>query len=88
MKEILITAAREIKLKDSTISSYQKETFHIPHCISTGGSVRPSVHQSVYLSVRPSVHLSVRPSIRPSVTLYFFWVFAVFGFTAPAQMIW
>ena len=29
---------------------------------------------------------SVRPSIGPSVTLYFFWVFAVFGLTAPAQM--
>ena len=34
------------------------------------------------LSVRPSVG----PSVRPSVTLYFFWVFAVFGVTAPAQM--
>ena len=31
---------------------------------------------------------SVRPSVRPSVTLYFFWVFGIFGFTAPAQMIW
>ena len=30
---------------------------------------------------------SVRPSVGPSVTLYFFWVFAVFGLTAPAQMI-
>ena len=29
---------------------------------------------------------SVRRSVRPSVTLYFFWVFAVFGLTAPAQM--
>ena len=25
--------------------------------------------------------------VRPSVTLYFFWVFGIFGFTAPAQMI-
>ena len=29
---------------------------------------------------------SVGPSVRPSVTLYFFGVFAVFGLTAPAQM--
>ena len=27
------------------------------------------------------------PSVHPSVTLYFFWVFAVFGITAPVQMI-
>ena len=35
------------------------------------------------LSVRPSV----RRSVRPSVTLYFFWVFAVYGLTSPAQVI-
>ena len=38
------------------------------------------------LSVRRSVCPSVGPSVRPSVTLYFFWVFAVFGLTAPAQI--
>ena len=37
--------------------------------------------------VGPSVHPSVSPSVRRSVTLYFFWVFAVFGLTAHAQMI-
>ena len=36
--------------------------------------------------VGPSVRRSVGPSVGPSVTLYFFWVFAVFGLTAPAQM--
>ena len=36
--------------------------------------------------VGPSVRPSVGPSVRPSVTLYFFWFFAVFGLTAPAQM--
>ena len=63
--------------------------------LSVRPSVRPSVHLSVFLSVclsvcpsiHPSVRLSVRPSVRPSVTLYFFWVFAVFGLTAPAQKI-
>ena len=39
-------------------------------------------------SVRPSVRPSLGPSFGASVTLYFFWVFVVFGFTAPAQMIW
>ena len=39
-----------------------------------------------YATLHPA--LSVRPSVGPSVTLYFFWVFAVFGLTAPAQMIW
>ena len=38
---------------------------------------------SICRSIRWSIHLS----ICPSVTLYFFWVFAVFGLTAPAQMI-
>ena len=38
--------------------------------------------------VGPSVGPSVRLSVGPSVTLYFSWVFAVFGLTAPAQMIW
>ena len=36
--------------------------------------------------VGPSVGPSVHRSVRWSVTLYFFWVFAVFGLTAPAQM--
>ena len=36
--------------------------------------------------VGPSVRRSVGPSVGPSVTLYFFRVFAVFGITAPAQM--
>ena len=36
--------------------------------------------------VGPSVRPSVGPSVRPSVTLYFFGGFAVFGLTAPAQM--
>ena len=40
------------------------------------------------LSVRWSVHPLVCLSVGSSVTLYFFWVFAVFGLTAPAQMIW
>ena len=43
------------------------------------------------LSVRPSVDPSVGPSVglsvRRFITLYFFLVFAVFGLTAPAQMI-
>ena len=39
-----------------------------------------------YATLHPA--LSVRPSVGPSVTLYFFWVFGIFGFTAPAQMIW
>ena len=41
-----------------------------------------------YATLHPalSVRRSVRRSVRPSVTLYFFWVFAVFGLTAPAQM--
>ena len=30
---------------------------------------------------------SVGPLVHPSVTLYFFWVVAVFGLTAPAQVI-
>ena len=43
-----------------------------------------------YATLHPalSVRRSVRRSVRPSVTLYFFWVFGIFGFTAPAQMIW
>ena len=44
--------------------------------------LRDSTTRFVGPSVRPSVHWSVGPS----VTLYFFWVFAVFGLTAPAQM--
>ena len=39
-----------------------------------------------YATLHPA--LSVRPSVRRSVTLYFFGVFGIFGFTAPAQMIW
>ena len=38
-------------------------------------------------SVRQSVGPSVRLSVRPSVTLYFFGVYGVFGYTAPAQML-
>ena len=37
--------------------------------------------------VRPSIGLSVRRSVGPSVKLYFFYFFAVFGPTAPAQML-
>ena len=50
-------------------------------------SVGPLVGQSVPRSIRRPVRPSVRPSVGPSVTLYFFLVFAVFGLTAPAQMI-
>ena len=38
-------------------------------------------------SVHPSVRTSVRLSVRPSVALYFFGVYGVFGYTAPAQML-
>ena len=43
-----------------------------------------------YATLPPALSVcpSVRPSVRRSVTLYFFWVFGVFGITAPAQMIW
>ena len=37
--------------------------------------------------VGPSIRPSVGPCVSPSVTLYFLGVFAVFGLTAPAQMI-
>ena len=36
--------------------------------------------------LRDSTTHFVRPFVGPSVTLYFFGVFAVFGLTAPAQM--
>ena len=46
-------------------------------------------YKEVFIRVlRDSTPRFVGPSVRPSVTLYFFWVFAVFGLTAPAQMIW
>ena len=48
--------------------------------------LRDSTTRFVGPSVRRSVRPSVGPSVRPSVTLYLFWVFAVFGLTAPAQM--
>ena len=41
----------------------------------------------LYKRLCPSVRPLVCWSVGPSVTLYFFWVFEVFGLTAPAQMI-
>ena len=38
--------------------------------------------------LRDSTTRFVGPSVRPSITIDFFGVFAVFGLTAPAQMIW
>ena len=38
--------------------------------------------------LRDSTPHFVGPSVGPSVTIYFFCFFAVFGLTAPAQMIW
>ena len=35
---------------------------------------------------RASTPRFVGPLVRPSITVYFFWFFAVFGLTAPAQM--
>ena len=49
--------------------------------------LRNSTPRFVGLLVCWSVGLLVCWSIILSVTLYFFWVFAVFGLTAPAQMI-
>ena len=50
--------------------------------------LRDSTPRFVGPSVGPSVRRSVGPSVRRSVTLYFFGVFAVFGFTALAQVIY
>ena len=50
--------------------------------------LRDSTPRIVGPSVLPSIGPSLGLSVGPSVTLYFFWVFAVFGFTALAQMIW
>ena len=52
-------------------------------------SVRPKVGRLVcYFLVACYATLHPALSVRRSVTLYFFWVFEIFGFTAPAQMIW
>ena len=59
-------------------SDHQKRVFSRVLHDSTTRFVGPSVRQSV--------RWSIRRSVRPSVTLYFFWVFGVFGLTAPAQM--
>ena len=65
-----------------------------PH--ATGVAVYPALFNCVLrnftprfvsLSIGPSVHLSVRLSVGPSFTLYFFGVYEVFGYTAPAQML-
>ena len=74
---------------------------YTPLCWSIGLSVRLSVRLSVHHTwlfssvlrdstprfVGPLVCPSVGPLVRRSITLYFFWVLAVFGLTAPAQMI-
>ena len=44
------------------------------------------LRDSIPRFIGTSVHPSVSRSIGPSVTLYFFWVFAVFGVTAPAYI--
>ena len=54
------------------------ETFNQP---SNGRFFSRVLRDSTPRFVGPSVHRSVRRS----VTLYFFWVFVVFGLTAPAQ---
>ena len=57
-----------------------------PKNLHTGSVFSRVLRDSTTRFVGPSVGPSVHPSVRWSVTLYFFWVFAVFGLTAPAQM--
>ena len=64
---------------------YVEETNGIPLSLLFSRVLRDSTPRFVGPSVRPSVRRSVGPSVRQ--TLLFF-VFAVFGLTAPAQMVW
>ena len=80
----------DIKHAGGKIIGEAKGTERIRVTLFIFSRVHATLHPA--LSVRPSVRWSVRPSVgpsvRPSVTLYFFLVFAVYGLTAPAQMIW
>ena len=77
------------------LNAYLRLTPHMHHCSSSSAKrpndvtflfsrvLRDSTPRFVGPSVRPLVGRSVRPS-----HFTFFWVFGIFGFTAPAQMIW
>ena len=71
--------------KNSKHSSHFFQNFQGKFLVACCATLHPAL--LVRPSVSPSVRWSVRRLVRLSVTLYFFWVFAVFGLTVPAQMI-
>ena len=83
-----LSHTRSIQTVFPQFSTQYRREFGQTHQMTIFSRVlRDSTTRFVGPSVGPSVRPSVGPSVRPSVTLYFFWFFAVYGLTAPAQVI-
>ena len=81
----IFNQANSAKVADAVLGC-----LHVNLVISVGPNLEKGGHSPVGVFsrvLRDSSPRFVGPSVGPSVTLYFFWVFAFFGLTAPAQVI-